>query len=50
MRDAIDKYAADKGRYPDSLDDMVKAGYFAPDSARPHHRPARQLVDAASSA
>lgn len=28
MRDAIDKYAADKGRYPDSLEEMVKAGYL----------------------
>lgn len=28
MRDAIDKYAADKGRYPDSLDDMVQMGYL----------------------
>lgn len=28
MRDAIDKYAADKGRYPDSLDDLVQRGYL----------------------
>ncbi|MBU0918256.1 MAG: type II secretion system GspH family protein [Gammaproteobacteria bacterium] len=28
MRDAIDKYAADKGRYPDSLDEMVQMGYL----------------------
>ena len=28
MRDAIDKYAADRGRYPDSLEEMVKAGYL----------------------
>lgn len=28
MRDAIDKYAADQGRYPDSLDEMVKRGYL----------------------
>lgn len=28
MRDAIDKYAADKGRYPDSLDEMVQLGYL----------------------
>lgn len=27
MRDAIDKFAADKGRYPDGLDELVKAGY-----------------------
>ena len=28
MRDAIDKYAADQGRYPDSLDEMVQRGYL----------------------
>lgn len=28
MRDAIDKFAADKGRYPDSLDELVKVGYL----------------------
>jgi prepilin-type N-terminal cleavage/methylation domain-containing protein len=28
MRDAIDKYAADKSRYPDSLDELVDAGYL----------------------
>lgn len=28
MRDAIDKYAADKGRYPESLDEMVRLGYL----------------------
>jgi general secretion pathway protein G len=28
MRDAIDKYAADRGQYPDSLDDMVLRGYL----------------------
>lgn len=28
MRDAIDKYAADKGRYPDSLDELVQRGYL----------------------
>lgn len=28
MRDAIDKYAADQGRYPDSLDEMVRRGYL----------------------
>lgn len=28
MRDAIDKYAADKGRYPESLDEMVQLGYL----------------------
>ncbi len=27
MRDAIDKFAADKGRYPDGLDELVKSGY-----------------------
>ena len=26
MRDAIDQYAADKGRYPESLDDLTRAG------------------------
>ncbi len=28
MRDAIDKYAADKGNYPDSLDELVAKGYL----------------------
>jgi general secretion pathway protein G len=28
MRDAIDKFAADKGRYPDNLDQLVQAGYL----------------------
>ncbi|MFN4264547.1 MAG: type II secretion system protein [Aquabacterium sp.] len=28
MRDAIDKYTADKGQYPDSLDDLVRQGYL----------------------
>lgn len=28
MRDAIDKYAADQGRYPDSLDELVRRGYL----------------------
>lgn len=28
MRDAIDKYFADQGRYPDSLDDLVAKRYM----------------------
>jgi general secretion pathway protein G len=28
MRDAIDKFVADKDRYPDSLDELVKVGYL----------------------
>ncbi|MDE2401309.1 MAG: prepilin-type N-terminal cleavage/methylation domain-containing protein [Burkholderiales bacterium] len=28
MRDAIDKYQGDKGRYPDSLDELVQRGYI----------------------
>lgn len=28
MRDAIDKFAADKGRYPDSLDELMARGYL----------------------
>lgn len=28
MRDAIDKYAADRGRYPESIDDLVAKGYL----------------------
>lgn len=28
MRDAIDKYAADKGRYPDSLEQLTQSGYL----------------------
>lgn len=28
MRDAIDKYAADRGRYPESLDELVLKGYL----------------------
>jgi len=28
MRDAIDHYAADKGRYPDTLEELVTARYI----------------------
>lgn len=28
LRDAIDKHLADKGRYPDTLDDLVTARYL----------------------
>jgi general secretion pathway protein G len=28
MRDAIDKYHGDRGRYPDSLDELVRAHYL----------------------
>jgi general secretion pathway protein G len=28
MRDAIDQYYADKGTYPNALDDLVKEGYL----------------------
>ncbi len=28
MRDAIDKYHGDKGRYPDALDDLVTGKYL----------------------
>jgi len=28
MRDAIDQYAADKGRYPDALDELVASRYL----------------------
>lgn len=28
MRDAIDKFAGDRGRYPASLDEMVQMGYL----------------------
>lgn len=28
MRDAIDKYAGDKGKYPASLDELVRLGYI----------------------
>ena len=28
MRDAIDKYHGDRGRYPDSLDDLVSTRYL----------------------
>jgi len=28
MRDAIDQYAADKGNYPDTLDDLVQGRYL----------------------
>ncbi|MHB1085940.1 MAG: type II secretion system protein [Thiobacillus sp.] len=28
MRDAIDKYHGDRGRYPDSLEDLVSARYL----------------------
>jgi len=28
MRDAIDKYQGDRGRYPESLDELVQRGYI----------------------
>lgn len=28
MRDAIDKYLGDRGRYPDSLDELAQLGYI----------------------
>jgi type II secretion system protein G len=28
MRDALDQYAADKGRFPESLDELAKARYL----------------------
>ena len=28
MRDAIDRYASDRGRYPDSIDELVTARYL----------------------
>ena len=28
MRDAIDQYYADKGKYPETLEDLVSAGYL----------------------
>ena len=28
MRDAIDQYYADKGKYPEALDELVSAGYL----------------------
>jgi prepilin-type N-terminal cleavage/methylation domain-containing protein len=28
MRDAIDRFAADRGRYPDSLDELVETRYL----------------------
>ena len=28
MRDAIDKFAADRGRYPAALDELVQSGYL----------------------
>lgn len=28
MRDAVDKFAADKNRYPDSLEELVTQGYL----------------------
>lgn len=28
MRDAIDKYHGDRGRYPDTLEDLVSKGYL----------------------
>lgn len=28
MRDALDKYYADRGRYPDALEDLVTKGYL----------------------
>ncbi len=28
MRDALDKYAADRGSYPESLDELVNRGYL----------------------
>ncbi|TAK96254.1 MAG: prepilin-type N-terminal cleavage/methylation domain-containing protein [Aquabacterium sp.] len=46
MRDAIDKFAADKNRYPDSLDELVSAGYLrrVPDDPLTGRRDSWQML------
>ena len=43
MRDAIDKFHADRGRYPHDLQELVQAALPARDAARPGHRPRRHV-------
>jgi prepilin-type N-terminal cleavage/methylation domain-containing protein len=38
MRQAIDQYAADRGHYPDSLDELVRARYLREVPADPETR------------
>ena len=47
MRDAIDQYYADKGKYPASLDALVSDGYHAQDSRRSLHAFLRHVADRA---
>ncbi len=37
MRDTIDQYYADKGKYPESLDALVSDGYLRKTSRGSHH-------------
>ena len=37
LRDSVDKYDGDIGRYPDSLDDLVQQAISAQRSCRPDH-------------
>ena len=39
MRNAIDSYTVDKEKAPQSLDDLVQAGYLKTNPERPHHEP-----------
>lgn len=52
MRDAIDQFAADKGRYPDSLDELAQARYIraVPEDPLTGRRDSWQPVPAASDA
>ncbi len=43
MRSAIDSYTVDKQKAPQSLDDLVQAGYLKIHAKGPHHQSHRHL-------
>ena len=45
MRDVIDQYAADQGRYPDSLQDLVSASYLRGLPVDPFTRSAETWIE-----
>ena len=45
MRDAIDQYYADKGKYPATLEDLVSDKYLQSDAGRSVHELGRHLAD-----
>ena len=50
MRDAIDQYYADKGKYPSALDSLVSDGYLRKHPGGSDHQVGRHLDDRAGRA